>query len=115
MDDGPFAQAMDRIRLIGRLFFLIRLEGQFPREYGSLIVSSTLQTYKDFYELCGAFCGAAGENVGACAYQVCSSILRKKARLFMAGLMALQLQVNRSSVVLFVLTPHRKAAKCPSE
>jgi hypothetical protein len=72
MDDGPFAQAMDRIRLIGRLFFLIRLEGQFPREYGSLIVSSTLQTYKDFYELCGAFCGAAGENVGACAYHVWS-------------------------------------------
>ena len=60
------------IRLIGRLFFLIRLEGQFPREYGSLIVSSTLQTYKDFYELCGAFCGAAGENVGACAYHVWS-------------------------------------------
>jgi len=44
MDGDPFAKAMDRIRLIGRLFFKLVISGHFPRGDGHFFITGSFKT-----------------------------------------------------------------------
>jgi len=65
MDGDPFAKAMDRIRLIGRLFFHLRTPGSNLETFERKFLYRFCPNLVFFYTCFGAKPGAFGANPGA--------------------------------------------------